>query len=258
MHEEFGNMSLGFWERGRAAVANGLGLDVTHPQSRYAGLLGEHLTPGCACLDIGCGDQILPSYAMQLAGQKELVNRARLYVGIDLGGAICRHLLLDARVIGSAEHLPFDGGCFDLVTANMVVEHLDNPEVVLGEIRRVLRPGGRFLFHTPNWWDPITMVGSLLPASRFKTRLIYFLEWREPEDVFPTFYRLNSLKRIKTLAEKGGFRVEHLAVYGPGKGTFRRLGPLSWVEMIALKLQAVLAGGRFNANILAVLQAESK
>jgi len=42
-----------------------------------------------------------------------------------------------------AETLPFDDGSFDLVYSNGVLHHTPNTVAVVGEIRRVLRPGGR-------------------------------------------------------------------------------------------------------------------
>jgi len=45
-----------------------------------------------------------------------------------------------------AEELPFEADTFDAVVANFVVHHLARPEVVFQEVRRVLKPGGRFAF----------------------------------------------------------------------------------------------------------------
>lgn len=48
----------------------------------------------------------------------------------------------------SAYAIPFAPRTFDLATANMVVENVDDPARMLDEIRGVLRPCGRFAFHT--------------------------------------------------------------------------------------------------------------
>lgn len=44
-----------------------------------------------------------------------------------------------------AEVLPFDTASFDVVWSWGVIHHADAPERIVGEIRRVLRPGGVFL-----------------------------------------------------------------------------------------------------------------
>jgi SAM-dependent methyltransferase len=45
-----------------------------------------------------------------------------------------------------AERLPFDDECFDTVASAFTLCSIDDLDRALGEVRRVLRPGGRFLF----------------------------------------------------------------------------------------------------------------
>jgi ubiquinone/menaquinone biosynthesis C-methylase UbiE len=71
---------------------------------------------------------------------------------VDVDDAIIEHPLLSAKVKGIGGKLPFRNGAFDLVTANMVVEHVDDCPAFLDDIFRVLAPGGRFIFHTPNYY----------------------------------------------------------------------------------------------------------
>lgn len=49
-----------------------------------------------------------------------------------------------------AYKLPFENGQFDVVTAMDFLEHVENPEAVVEEISRVLKPAGLFFFHTFN------------------------------------------------------------------------------------------------------------
>lgn len=50
-------------------------------------------------------------------------------------------------VDGNAHALPFADASFDTVTASLVFCSVDDPARALSEVHRVLRPGGRFLFH---------------------------------------------------------------------------------------------------------------
>ena len=52
-----------------------------------------------------------------------------------------------ARIVeADAEALPFDDGSFDAVACTLVLCNVANPQAALREMRRVLRPGGSFLF----------------------------------------------------------------------------------------------------------------
>jgi SAM-dependent methyltransferase len=53
------------------------------------------------------------------------------------------------QLVPPGARLPFADGAFDLVTALDVIEHIDDDVAALGELRRVLRPGGRLLVAVP-------------------------------------------------------------------------------------------------------------
>ncbi len=240
------------WERGRLAIAKALRLDLTHAQARYAGVLESYVSPGINWLEIGCGRRILPEWAMPMGEQERMATRPSLLVGVDVDKAIREHPLLRDRVIAWGGHLPFAPNSFDLVTANMVVEHVPDPESFLADVYRVLRPGGRFLFHTTNYSYYLAFLASLTPDT-LKKRIVFLLEGRNEEDVFPTRYRLNTRRQIQRLAEGSRLEVERLVVTG-SSGSFARLGPVGWVECLVLKAVSTLDGGNLNSNIIAVLR----
>lgn len=51
-------------------------------------------------------------------------------------------------VIGSAEALPFPDAHFNFILCTEVLEHVEHPEQAIGEMQRVLAPGGRLLLTT--------------------------------------------------------------------------------------------------------------
>lgn len=62
-----------------------------------------------------------------------------------------RGLPTDRILIGVGEDLPFTDESFDFVLSQQVLEHVNDPERVLVEIKRVLRPGGEVLIAAPNY-----------------------------------------------------------------------------------------------------------
>jgi SAM-dependent methyltransferase len=189
-----------------------LGLDLTHAQLRYAEALADQLRPNARWLDLGCGHQIVPEWAVPLQDQVALVARCSRAVGVDVDPSIARHRVLSDRVAASGYALPFRSGAFDLVTANMVVEHVADPVALLRETARVLAPRGRLLVHTPNRSHPAVRLASVLHGP-LKRHLVWWLENRVEEDVFPTFYRMNGEADIRACAAEAGFRIAHLRTW---------------------------------------------
>jgi SAM-dependent methyltransferase len=75
------------------------------------------------------------------------------YVGVDnaVGDPQWDYSRLSA--VGNLYALPFADGSFSAAISIVVLEHLADPATALREIRRVLRPGGRFLIAVPQFWE---------------------------------------------------------------------------------------------------------
>jgi SAM-dependent methyltransferase len=222
-----------------------------HTQIVYHEWLLSVLSTECDWLDLGCGHQILPPWVN--ADEAGIIARCRTAVGIDLDlPSLRQNASLRDRVMGTLERLPFSGGSLDLVTANMVVEHLAAPEAVLAEVTRVLRPGGRFLFHTPNRNAPSLRIAAHTP-QRLKTQLVWILEQRRGEDVFPTHYRMNTLEDVYRIAAHSGLKVERFEQVSSAAVT-AMLGPLAIPELFFLRLLNSERLSGLRSNILAILR----
>ena len=95
----------------------------------------------------------------------------------------------------------------DVVAARSVMEHVKDPDRAWAEIRRVLKPGGRFVFLTPQLWDYASIAAKLVP-NRFHPFVVNKVEGRAMEDTFPVHYKCNTVGAVRRLAARHGFRVE--------------------------------------------------
>ncbi|MCP5110091.1 MAG: class I SAM-dependent methyltransferase, partial [bacterium] len=134
-----------------------------HTQERYFETVMEMFPEDAAWLEIGCGHQVFGGWMREQ--ERLAADRSQTFVGVDLDrGALPHHLTLDLKAVARGENLPFFSGLFDLVTANMVVEHIEDPGAVFREVHRVLRPGGLFLIHTTNHQSWKIRFASALPS----------------------------------------------------------------------------------------------
>jgi ubiquinone/menaquinone biosynthesis C-methylase UbiE len=188
--------------------------EVEYHQNRYARGLAEVVQPGCRWLDLGAGTSLHGGWIGVKA--EDLADRAELFVGCDMAEThLAQNHLLAGATVADATHLPFSDDSFDLVTANMVLEHLENPDRVFSEIARVLSPGGHFVFVTPNLHSPIVWAASMVMSGSVRKRLAHFVEGRDEEHIFHTFYRANSRPAIQKLCEGAALRVEKIDTFNP-------------------------------------------
>jgi 2-polyprenyl-3-methyl-5-hydroxy-6-metoxy-1,4-benzoquinol methylase len=165
---------------------------------------------GMAVLDAGCGHG---NYVID-------ENRREISwaVGVDTSEeAVTNNICLDEIKICDLAKLPFENNTFDVVISLWVLEHLKLPEAVFSEIYRVLKPGGIFMFATPNKNFLPLAVTRFLKLNKFLNKLLF---GRQEKDVFTTFYQANTLDDLKKLSE-GKFKVEKLMLnYDPGYTSF--------------------------------------
>lgn len=84
------------------------------------------------------------------------------------------HLAADYAVV-DAQNIPYPDDSFDVVIANMMLYHVPDVAQALREIRRVLRPGGRFLAATFGENGVVQAVAAML-GMRFDTNMRFTLQ----------------------------------------------------------------------------------
>ena len=100
-------------------------------------------------LDLGCGGGFMAEAIARRGAQVTGLDPAAK--AIDAARRHARDGGLDiAYEVGVGEDLPFEEGRFDIVVCVDVLEHVEDVARTLAEVRRVLKPGGLFLFDTIN------------------------------------------------------------------------------------------------------------
>jgi ubiquinone/menaquinone biosynthesis C-methylase UbiE len=217
----------------------------------YEDVLKLNIKPDLRWLDLGCGHQLLTQWRVK--EEKCLVKKCKFLIGLDCDfDSLRAHKTITKKVRGDAIVLPFRSNTFDLITANMVVEHLDKPESQLIEIKRILKPRGRFIFHTNNILGYTTLLALLIPDV-FKGRIINFVDGRKESDIFPTFYRLNSEIKIKKISKLCGFKINKIAM-NVSTGKIYLFPLFAIIELLWIKLLMAKPMKKFRTNIISILE----
>jgi ubiquinone/menaquinone biosynthesis C-methylase UbiE len=153
-------------------------------------LLRERLKPGREVrgLMVGCGSGDEVVYLRRSYSTRRIV-------GCDIGEMFSARARADGCVlVGDGQGLPFTDDSFDFVAAFHSLEHVDDPRAVLGEVRRVLAPGGWFYMGVPNRSRLIAYMGAFgIPA------------WKKIAFNFRDFYHRLTGKFENRLGAHAGF-----------------------------------------------------
>jgi ubiquinone biosynthesis O-methyltransferase len=111
-------------------------------------------------LDLGCGGGFMAEPLARQGAHVIGVDPSVPAIAMARRHAKMSGLSIDYRV-GTGEHLPVAERAVDIVLCVDVLEHVRDLDAVISEIRRVLKPGGLFLFDTINrtWLARLVIVG---------------------------------------------------------------------------------------------------
>ena len=176
-------------------------------------------------LDFGCGSKPYES----------LFKNAKNYVGVDL--AVSGHDHKDSKIdyFYDGKKLPFLDKHFDAVVCFEVLEHVFNLEEMLGEIKRVLKPEGKFLVSIPFAWGEHE---TPYDFGRYTSHGIEHLLKKNGFDILALKKTTTGFLAISQLII--GYLVEHVF---PKKGLLKRFFQLSVIfpfNVFALLLNTVM------------------
>ncbi len=183
---------------------------VGRRQIVYDLALRANANRGCHILEIGCSSG---QFLIQLRK-----HGCQNIMGIDISEKavkLCREAGLPAKVM-DAQRLDFPDGCFDLITASDVLEHLADEKGALQEWCRVLKPGGRLVVFVP----------------------AFMFLWSK-HDVANKHYRRYRLDELKKALAENGFIIERSSCWN-----FFLFPPVALVR----SLKRLLRGDQFSQD----------
>lgn len=132
--------------------------------------------------------------------RKELRNikdKVKYLVGADIDEAVLKNSTTHENIIIKLEKIPLDNNSMNLIMADWVLEHVQDPIKFYSEINRVLMPGGVFCARTPHKYKYISLLTSLF-KNKYHSKVLKLIQPERAElDIFPTAFKLNTQRIIK-------------------------------------------------------------
>ncbi|MNQ64623.1 hypothetical protein D3C85_790540 [compost metagenome] len=97
-------------------------------------------------LDIGCGKMPYKKYILENSSVTK-------YIGLDIENALEYDTTIKPDFTWNGITMPFENNSFECAFGTEVLEHCPEPEIVLKEVVRVLKPEGTFFFTVPFLWN---------------------------------------------------------------------------------------------------------
>ncbi len=212
----------------------------------YEAVVDRLVTPGCRWVDVGGGRHVFPNNP-ELA--RELAGRCAFLLAVDPSDNVGDNSLAHDRRQSTIEDFTSDE-TFDLATLRMVAEHFQHPERSVASLSGLIKPGGHVVIYTPSIWSPLSLAAMIIP-NRWHYHLTKLLWDTREKDVFPTYYRMNSRARLRSLFREGGFS-EVVFAYLDSCSTWQRYRWTCYAEMSVWRVFRALGLRYLEHNILAI------
>jgi SAM-dependent methyltransferase len=200
-------------------------MSLYYPESRFGGFtdidgtiafyirIHSLLEPSSVVLDVGCGRGAYAEHPIRVKRElRTLQGKCKHAIGIDVDPRSADNPLVDEFRRIEGDRWPAENESVDVCICDNVLEHVREPERFFAECRRTIKPGGYLCLRTPNALNYISLFAKLVPNRLHVAVLDKVLyKKKKKEDIFPTVYRCNTIRRMRKTLDRYGF--EH-CVYG--------------------------------------------
>lgn len=175
--------------------------------SVYKDIVTKLINSETTVLEAGCGFSNL---------YREEYKRAKKVIGVDISPEYLNaNDTIHEKIVSDLSHFPqVQDLTVDIIISSWVLEHLESPEKVFSEFSRVLKPGGKVAFITPNARSYVVIINKLIPTW-FRNMVAKKLSNNTlVVDPMKTFYHSNSIRKIKKICRDNNLIAENLILNG--------------------------------------------
>ena len=166
----------------------------------------KFLNPALTTLDVGCGE----------AEISQAFTQRSLYYGIDVETRLDESVAEQINFrIYDGKYMPFDNETFDQLLSMEVIEHVDDLDLLITEMNRVLKNRGKVIITVPFMW---------------------------PEHEMPHDYRRLTGNGLAGLMEKHGFKTEKIIKLGSA--------PILTILCIDLRIRLRSVTGKYISYVV--------
>jgi len=191
---------------------------IYYPESKFGGFtdidgtiafyirVNSFINSSSIVLDVGCGRGSYAEDSISIRRDLRIFKgKCKKVIGIDISKDGENNPFLDEFSLIEGTYWPLEDSSVDVCICDSVLEHIRNPKLFFSECHRVIKKGGYLFIRTPNILSYFGLFSRLVPNKFHSAVVSKIQEKRKDKDIFPSFYRCNTIKRIRYMLNKYGF-----------------------------------------------------
>jgi SAM-dependent methyltransferase len=169
----------------------------------FYGRVNALVKPWSVILDIGCGRG---AHALDdVTFRKNLrifKDKCKKVIGIDVDPSAQSNPFINEFHLIEHNRWPLPDDSIDICICNSVIEHIEDPDLFFSECRRVLKTGGYLCILTSNMFSYLGILSRIIPNKYHSAILSKIQPKRKDIDIFPTFFKCNTIHKLRNLLTK--------------------------------------------------------